>query len=89
MAIKDIYTCISASTCASMLYGSNERSCHLDFNVCRRTFNEQETLKVSDPLLSMKGYLQKKKNAEDLFYGRTKEVSFLLVDCCITAIQTC
>ena len=31
-------------------------------------------MRVSDPLVSMKGYLDKKKQAEDIFYGRTKQV---------------
>lgn len=32
-------------------------------------------MKISDPLISMTKYLDKKKHAEDLFFGRTKEVS--------------
>ena len=38
------------------------------------TYSQQESMRVSDPLVSMKGYLDKKKQAEDIFYGRTKQV---------------
>lgn len=44
----------------------------------RATFRQQESVRTADPLISMKGYLDKKKQAEDVYYGRTKEVSIII-----------
>ncbi|XP_067932633.1 leukocyte receptor cluster member 1 homolog [Watersipora subatra] len=41
----------------------------------RATFSQQETLTATDPLKSMKAYLNKKKQTEDVYYGRSKEIS--------------